>query len=159
MWEKKLSTIEYRAVELCGNILEGYQRRLEEYEKNLDCLNVPVFCPDYQTDRDGLYNSIITLQLLLGVKCITRDCQYPRTLESALQDAGIDKQNVGAEVNRCEDYLEKAKKLKEKSLDLAERAIRVTRDVLKEKQMQGEALTTEEKNALERVYDILSADH
>lgn len=159
LWEKKSSTIEYRILDLCVNILDGYQRRLEEYEKNLDCLNILVSLPDYQTDREGLHNSIITLQLLLGEKCLTRDCQYPRTLESALRSSGVDEQNTTAEVKRCEGYLERAEKLAQKSEVLAERAIRVTRDVLREKQMRGEALTTEERNALERVYDILSVDH
>ena len=50
-------------------------------------------------------------------------------------------------------------KLSQKSSDLAERAIRVTRDVLKEKMMGGDTLTTDERNSLERVYDILSVDH
>ncbi len=159
LWEKKISTIEYRTLDLCANIIEGYQRRLGEYERNVDCLNVPFSCPDYQTDRDGLNNSIINLQLLLGMKCLTRNCQYPRTLESALQDTGMAEQNVNTEVKRCEDYLERAKELSQKSSYLAEHAIRVTRDVLREKQMRGEALTTEERNALDIAYDILSVDH
>lgn len=159
LWEQKISTIEYRVLDLCVNILDGYQRRLEEYEKNLDCLNIPVSHRDYQTDRDGLHNSIITLQLLIGYKCLPRDCQYPRTLESALRSSGMDEQNITIEVKRCEGYLERAAKLSQKSEDLAERAIRVTRDVLREKKMRGETLTVEERNALEIVYDILSVDH
>ncbi len=159
LWEQKISTMEYRTLDLCANIIDGYQRRLEEYERNVDCLNVPFHVPDYQTDRDGLHNSIITLQLLLGMKCLTRDCQYPRTLESALQDTGMAEQNVSTEVKRCEDYLERANKSSQKSLDLAERAIRVTRDVLREKRIRGDTLTTDERNALDRAYDILSADH
>lgn len=158
LWEQKSSTIEWRVLDLCANILDGYQRRLEDYEQNLNCLNVLISWPDYQTDRDGLYNSIITLQLLLGVKCLTCDCQYPRTLESALRDSGVNEEDISAEIKHCEDSLQRARELKTKSLDLAGRVPRVTRDVLREKRMKGGILTTEERSALERAYDILS-DH
>ena len=40
--EKKTSIIEYRALELCGNIIQGYQKRLEEYERNIIGQNVEV---------------------------------------------------------------------------------------------------------------------
>ncbi len=158
-WERKMSTMEYRLLGLCGDILDGYQKRLEGYEREVDSLNVPVSWPDYQIDRDGLYNSIMSLQLLLGVKCLPRGCPVPRTLETALRDSGINEDDISTETKRCEDYLQRAHELKERSLELGERAREVTRDVLREKRMRGETLTTEEKNVLERVYEILSADH
>lgn len=157
--ERKLSTMEYRMLELCGNILDGYQKRLDEYEKEIDSLNVPVSWPNYQIDRDGLHNSIMSLQLLLGENCLPRGCPVSRTLETALRDSGINEEDISVETKRCEDYLQRANELKERSLELGERAREVTRDVLREKRRRGETLTTEEKNALERVYEILSADH
>ena len=159
LWEQKISTIEYRVLDLCVNIIDGYQRRLEEYEQDIDHLNVPISTPNYQEDHIGLRNSIITLQLLLGKRCLPRNCQYPETLENALRSSGMDEENISLEVEHCEDYLEKAKKLSEKSVELGERAREVTLGVLKEKRGRGETLTTEEMNALERIYEILSVDH
>jgi len=159
LWKKKISTIEYRALELCGNIIEGYQRRLERYEGDLDAQNIPVRWPDYSTDREGLHNSIISLQLLLGLGGLPRDCQSPRTLETALYDAGMDKENVDTEVNRGEGYLTRAEQLDQKAGDLFEREINLTIEVLTAKKRKGEPLTPEEEEALERVYDILADDH
>jgi len=102
--EKKTSIIEYRALELCGNIIQGYQKRLEEYERNIIGqnveVNVPVSWPNYGIDRDGLHNSIMALQLLLGYKCLANGCQYPKTLETALQEASIDEPDISNERKR-----------------------------------------------------------
>lgn len=159
LWERKISMMEYRVLELCGNILDGYQKRFDECERKVNSLNVPVSWPDYQIDRDGLHNSMMCLQLLLGENCLPRGCPIPRTLEIALRDSGVNEEDISAEIKRCRDYMQRAHELKERSLELGERAREVTRDVLREKRMRGETLTTEEKNALERVYEILSADH
>lgn len=157
--EKKISLIEYRLFELCKNVLEGYQKKLEGYEREVDNLNVPVSWANYQIDRDCLHNSIMSLQLLLGLDCLPQMYPAPRTLEAALRYLGVDKGEIDSDINSCESYLQRANELKERSLELGERAREVTRDVLREKRMRGETLTTEEKNALERVYEILSADH
>ena len=157
--ERKLSTTEYRMLELCGNILNRYQKRLDEYERDVNSLNIPVSWPNYQIDRDGLHNSIMSLQLLLGENCLPKGCQIPRTLEIALRDSGVNEENISAEIKRCGDYLQRAHELKAKSLDLHEHEVRATCDVLRSKRNRGEILTTEEKENLDRVCEILSADH
>ncbi len=157
--ERKLSTMEYRMLELCGNILDGYQKRLDEYEKQVDNLNVPVSWSNYQIDRDSLYNSIMSLQLLLGLECLPRMCPTPRTLEAALRDSGVDEREIDSDIKSCESYLERAKELKEKSLDYFEKERRATYNFLREKRMSGEPLTSEEKERLDRICEVLSADH
>ncbi|MBU1643713.1 MAG: hypothetical protein KKA62_04575 [Nanoarchaeota archaeon] len=157
--EKKSSTIEYHLLELCGNVLEGYQKRLERYEKEVDSQNIPVSWPDYQIDRDSLHNSIISLQLLLGLNCLPKMCPTPRTLEAALREVGINDEQINAEFKRCESYLQRAKELKERSLDYSEKERRATYNFLREKRRRGEPLTSEEKECLDNICEILSADH
>lgn len=157
--ERKLSTMEYRMLELCGNILDGYKKRLDEYKKEIDSLNVPVSWSNYQIDRDGLHNSIMSLQLLLGENCLPRGLSVSRTLETALRDSGINEEDIRAETKRCKDYLQRAHELKTKSLNLSEREVRATYDVLRGKRNKGETLTAEEKEKLDRVCEILSTDH
>ncbi len=88
------STTEYRLLELYGNVLDGYQKRLEEYEREVDNQNVPVSWKNYQIDRNSLYNSIMSLQLLLGLDCLPRKSPIPRTLEVALQDLGVNEEQI-----------------------------------------------------------------
>ena len=159
LWKKKIGCLEYRTLDLCGNILDGYQARLNEYGNNINQRNVPVSRPDSSIDSKSLHDSTITLQLLLGRKCLYRGCQYPQTLETALQEAGLDEQNVTEEVKRCNDYLEKARELRTKSLDLAEQGLKVTHEVLTAKLRKGEVLTVEEKEALDFFYDVVDANH
>ena len=153
------STTEYRLLELCGNVLDGYQKRLEEYKREVDDQNVPVSWPNYQMDRDGLHNSIMSLQLLLGLDCLPRTSPVPRTLEAALQDLGVNEEQITTEIKRCESYLQRANDLKESSLGYFGRKVRATYDFYSEKKRRGETLTSEEKENLDRVCEILSADH
>ncbi len=157
--EKKISTIEYQLLELCGNVLDGYRKRLEEYERDVDNQNVPVSWKNYQIDRDSLHNSIMSLQLLLGLDCLPKMCTAPRTLEVALRDLGVNEEQINAEIKCCEDYLQRAHNLKERSLDYYQREIRTTYDFLRRKKKRGETLTLEEKENLDRVCEILSANH
>ncbi len=157
--EKKISTIEYRLLELCGNVLDGYQKRLEEYERNVDNQNVPVSWKNYQIDRDSLYNSMMSLQLLLGLDCLPKMCQAPRTLEMALRYSGVNEELINSEIKRCESHLQRAYDLRNRSLDYFDRERSATYDFLREKKKKGETLTSEEKELLDRVCEILSADH
>lgn len=157
--EKKISLIEYRLFELCKNVLDGYQKKLEGYEREVDNLNVPVSWANYQIDRDCLYNSIMGLQLLLGLDCLPKMYPAPRTLEAALRDSGVDEREIDSDIKSCESYLERAKELKEKSLDYFEKERGATYNFLREKRMSGEPLTSEEKERLDRICEVLSADH
>ena len=154
-----MSTTEYRLLELCGNVLDGYQKRLEEYKREVDDQNVPVSWPNYQMDRDGLHNSIMSLQLLLGLDCLPRTSPVPRTLEAALQDLGFNEEQITTEIKRCESHLQRAHDLKNRSLDYFDRERSATYDFLQGKKKKGEALTSEEKEHLDRICEILSADH
>ena len=153
------STTEYRLLELCGNVLDGYQKRLEGYKREVDNQNVPVSWPDYQIDRYSLHNSIISLQLLLGLDCLPRTSPVPRTLEAALQDLGVNEEQITTEIKRCESYLQRANDLKESSLVYFDREIRGTYKFYREKRRRGETLTSKEKEHLDRICEILSADH
>ena len=153
------STTEYRLLELCGNVLDGYQKRLEGYKREVDNQNVPVSWKNYQIDRDSLYNSIMSLQLLLGLDCLPRTSPVPKTLEAALQDLGVNEEQITTEIKRCESYLQRANDLKESSLGYFGREVRATYDFYSEKKRRGETLTSEEKENLDRVCEILSADH
>lgn len=158
-WNIKCSSLEYRTLELCIIIIEGYEIRLEEDKRNLNELNIPLSSLNFSTDYKGLHNSTITLQLLLGLKCLPNDCQYPQTLETALQMAGMSEETVKTEVERCEGYLEKANNLRRRSSNFAELKTRTTYDFLMNKLAEGETLTPEERKALESAGNILAEDH
>lgn len=158
LWKKKVSTIEYHALELCVNLIDGYQKGLEKSETYLNDKIVPL--PDHhELSYQAALNSIYTLQLLLGIECLTRDCHYPLTLEVALQEAGLNEEIISIEKKRCEEYLTKAEQLMHKSEVLGERGVKITYEVLTAKQMKGETLTSEEKESLGDAISHLSIDH
>lgn len=159
VWRKKVRTIEYRAFELCKNVVDGFQARLEEYRKDVDDKRVPVKWNGYSAQIDALENSIMMTQLLLGMKCLPRDCQSPRTLETALRDVGVKESVIDATTKQCEEYRRKALALRNESLDLGDYATRVTLSVLNEKTRKGEKLTPEEDTALQRIYETLADEH
>lgn len=159
LWKKKIGVIECRAFELCKNVIDGYHARLEECRKAVDSGRVPVQWTGYSTERDALHNSIMMTQLLLGMKCLPRDCQSPRTLETALRDAGIEEAFIDATTKQCEEYHTKALSLRAESLDLDHYARHVTLSVLTEKKRMGEKLTPDEDVALQRIYEILAEEH
>lgn len=159
LWMKKIGVIEYRAFELCKNVIDGFQARLEEYRMEIDNARVPVQWTGYSAQRDALHNAIMITQLLLGMKCLPRDCQSPRTLETALRDASIEETFIDATTKQCEEYHTKALALRDESLDLGDYERRVTLSVLNEKKRRGEKLTPEEDVALQRIYEILADEH
>jgi len=108
MAEEKIGLIEYRLFELCKNVLDGYQKKLEGYEREVDNLNVPVSWENYQIDRDCLHHSIMSLQLLLGFHCLPQMYSAPRTLEAALRDLGVNEGEIDFDIKSCESYLQRA---------------------------------------------------
>src|SRR3989344_2877111 len=115
VWEIKISTIEYRTFDICKSVIDGYQKRLEAYERNIEAKHLPLSCPGTSEDIDALHKSTVTLGILLGLGCLPNDCRKPMTLEDALRNAGMDEQFILDEKKCCEEYNNKAKYLREKS--------------------------------------------
>lgn len=157
-WMKKTNTLEYQSLELCKNMIDGCEARLNGYELALAREELFYSWPGEDQDREGLLRATITLQVLLGWEPPYRT-QRPRTLEEALENSGLDAEMVRAEVKVCEEYHHKACELKEKRLLLGEKNFQLRYDVLAQKSRKGIILTEQERTALDNIYEILAADH
>lgn len=158
LWFKKVSTIEYHALEVCEQVVKSYQHRLNQWEKNIsgESNELSILC---DADVKGLKEATFTLQYLLG-RGGYRKYSQPRTLETALRNAGIEDETIIlAEVGRAEEYLQTADDLKQKARALHERCIQSTYYELSAKTVRGEKLNLREWSTYVQVCEILSENH
>ncbi len=156
--DRKRSTIEYKAFELCKKIVDYYEKDLEREEQNLNKQLILVQS-NFKVSYDMFHSSIFVLQSLCGANPSYEKHNPPRTLEEALLSAGVEEKEVKKEKMLCEEYLQKTTSLYWKSRELCDRDTDLTYNLLMRKFCEGKKLTPEEEKALNWAGEILSSDH
>ncbi len=160
LWMKKISTMEYHALNTCEQVVGSYRNRVDALEVRLSAWALYGPSPFCTADVKGLHSAIITLQYLLGQSGRMRSFVPPRTLETALRNAGIEDQAaIDQEVGRAEEYLQTAESLTQKADALHGQWLDLTYGALTMKMRQGEVLTASERETYDHILDIKSVDH
>jgi len=151
--------INYNTFQLCKNVVDGYESRLNDYELALDQEEIFYSWPGYEHDRNALHHARINLQILCGYDSQYKNQPHLQTLEDALRNTNLEEPEIKKETENCRKYERKAYDLGEKSFSQSDRALDLRYKVLTAKQRRGEILTEREKAALEFIYDIADANH
>ncbi|MDP3990088.1 MAG: hypothetical protein Q8Q01_02690 [archaeon] len=158
-WIKKIGTLEYNTFNLCKSSVDGYESRLNDYERSIEQEELFYSWVGYEHDRQSLLYAKINLQNLLGYDPSFRNQPKLKTLEEALREVELEEAEIKIETENCQKYDQKAHDLQERCSYLSEQVLELQKRVLTAKMRSGETLTERERKALEFIYDVADANH